>query len=179
MKDLLEKILAWLKRVVIWFSPPVRLCTSAIALAFLISFIGWVAFDPFFDAVLYFPKGQGTSLRGEIRSLPKTGRSEARAELIAGEVLLGPITPGLRPAFPTGVRVESTICRRGVVFIDLSEDAALSEPAALKLGLAAMQKSLRAGLPLVHRVRITIGGVEPYAYAVFSAPSTAIKGKKK
>lgn len=179
MKDLLEKILAWLKRVVIWFSPPIRLCTSALALAFLISFIGWAAGDPFFDAVLYFPKGQGTSLKGEIRSLPKTWRSEARAELIASEVLLGPITPGLRPAFPTGVRVESAICRRGVASIDLSENAALSDQAALKLGLTAMRKSLRAGLPLVYRVRITIGGVEPYAYAQSSARSTAVKAKKK
>ena len=179
MKDLFDKLIAWLKRVVIWFSPPIRLSVTALALAFLISFIAWAARDPFFDALVFFPKGQGTSLRGEIRSLPKAGRSEARAELIASELLLGPITPGLSPVFPSGVRVESALCRKGVVYIDLSENAALSEPAALRLGLAALNRSLRAGLPLVHKVKITIGGVEPYAYAVPSANSASLTAKKK
>jgi hypothetical protein len=179
MKDFFDTVLAWLKRVVIWFSPPIRLCVTAIALAFFVSFIGWAARNPFFDAVLFFPKGQGTSLHGEIRALPKAGRSEARAELIASELLLGPITPGFRPVFPAGVRVDSAICRKGVAYIDLSEDAALSEPAALKLGIAALTRSLRAGLPLIHKVKITIGGVEPYAYAATSANSASPTGKKK
>jgi hypothetical protein len=179
MKELFDKVLAWLKRVVIWFSPPIRLSVTALALAFVISFIGWAAQNPFFDAVLFFPKGQGTSLHGEIRALPKAGRSEARAELIASELLLGPITPGLSPVFPSGVRVESALCRKGVVYLDLSENAALAEPEALKLGLAALNRSLRAGLPLVHKVKITIGGVEPYAYAAPSANSASPTAKKK
>lgn len=179
MKEFFQKVLDWLKRVVVWFSPPLRLSVSAIALAFLISFLGWAFGDPFFDAVLFFPKGQGTSLRGEIRSLPKAWRSETRAELIASEVLLGPITPGLRAPFPTGVRVESALCRKGVAYVDLSEDAALTPTDSLKIGLKAMERSLRAGLPLVHRVRITIGGVEPYSYAASSAKTQSAKAKKK
>jgi|GEM_PF-3137063 len=167
MRDIIEKVLDWLKRVAAWFAPPVRLCTTAIALAFIFSFIGWLC-SPFFNAVLFFPKGNG--IVGEIRALPKTGGTEARAELIASEVLLGPISPNLRMAFPTGVKLRSALCRGGTAYIDLSENAALAGSEQLKPGLEALRRSLRAGLPFIFNVRITIGGHELSAYA---APKAA------
>ncbi len=170
MRDFFERVLDWLKRVAAWFAPPVRMCTTAIALAFVFSFIGW-ARSPFFDAVIFFPKG--SSIVGEVRALPKTAGAEARAELIASEVLLGPIDPTLRMAFMPGVKVQSALCRSGTAYIDLSESAALAQPADLKLGLEAMRRSLRAGLPFIFNVKITIGGHVPYELVPASTAAKA------
>lgn len=162
------------RRFLVWISPPPRLCATALGLAFVISLSCWIFSDHNFDAVLFFPQARGSALRGESRSLPRTGSTEARAALIASEYLLGPIDQNLKPGIVGDVRVESALYWRGCVYVNLSEDAALEDPAELKQGLAALRKSLSLGLPQVHRFVITIGGVEPYKDGIVSAPG----GKK-
>ena len=54
-------------------------------------------------------------------------------------------------------------------------NAALDEPKTLKNGLAAMERSLRAALPGLRRLILTIGGTEPYVVGLKAEGGTDIK----
>ncbi len=146
----------------VWLSVPVNFCLAVLGFVFLVSFASWAIADRFTEAVLWFPDPKG-SLHGEIRQVPIKWRAEARAELVASELLLGPKDLALRPAFEPGVQVESVMYRKGRLFIDLSRTAAFQGPASLKAGLAAMERSVRAAVPGLRRLTVTIGGIEPYS----------------
>jgi hypothetical protein len=152
---------AW-KCSLTWLAVPVNLCLAVLGLVFVVSFASWAIGDSFEEAVIWFPDARG-SLRGEIRQIPHSWGAEARAELVASELLLGPKSAALQPAFAPGVRVESILYRKGRLFVDISSEAALEEPKSLKNGLSAMERSLRAALPGLRRLVLTIGGTEPYA----------------
>jgi len=174
MKQFLETckraaIVAWKATLVAlrvargWLAVPANACLAALAAAFLISFLSWAIGDRFAQVALFFPSGRRASSAGEMRDLPRPRGREARAELIASELLLGPRDPSLKPAFAQGTRLVSTLYRKGRLYIDLSEDAALAEPKELRAGLAALERSLRLALPGLKRLTVTIGGREPYA----------------
>jgi len=148
-------------RLSVWLAVPVNLCLAILGLVFLVSFGSWAIVDRFAEVVVWFPDAKG-ALHGELRQVPVKWRVENRAEGVASELLLGPKTLELKPAFLPGVRVESVLYRRGRLFLDISRDAAIMDTQALKVGLAAMDRSLRAALPGVRRLTVTIGGIEPY-----------------
>lgn len=145
-----------------WLSVPINLCLALIGLVFVISFSTWAIADRFENALLYFPDARG-SLHGEVREVPHTWGREARAGLIASEVLLGPKSADLVSSFPSGVRVESILYRKGRLFLDISASAALATPASLKTGIEAIDRSIHAALPGILRITLTIGGKEPYS----------------
>ena len=163
MKKFLQKAGPFLRRVLDWLAPADHLALAALGLAFLVSLAAWALGDRLEDTTLYFPAYRSGTLRGETRALPRARGAEARAGLVASELLLGPGAPGLLPAFPAGVRVESSIYRKGRLYLDLSEDAALAGRAELELGLAALRRSLKAALPLAKGVVVTVGGRLPFA----------------
>jgi hypothetical protein len=164
---------AW-KASLLWLAVPVNLCLAVLGLVFVVSFGSWAIGDRFEEAVLFFPDARGR-LRGELRDLPRSWGSEARAELVASELLLGPASAELSPAFMPGTRVESTLYRRGRLFLDLSPDTALEPPTDLKNGISAMERSLRAALPGLKRLSLTIGGKEPYAVGLKAEGGKGIK----
>ena len=165
---------AW-KSSLKWLAVPVNLCLAVLGLVFVVSFASWAIGDRFVDAVLWFPDSKGV-LRGEVRKVPHSWGSEARAEIVASELLLGPKSSSLSPDFAPGVRAESVLYRKGRLFVDISPDAALDEPKSpLKSGLAAMDRSLRAALPGLRRLVITIGGTEPYIVGLKAEGGTGIK----
>jgi Sporulation and spore germination. len=151
-----------------WLSVPFNLCFAILALVFVVSFSSWAIGSRFESALLYFPDSKG-ALRGEVRSVPHSWGAEARAELIASEVLLGPKTAELKPDFVSDVRVESVLYRKGRLFVDISPSAAVADSKAnppdtpLAKGIEAMERSIRAALPTVRRITLTIGGKEPYS----------------
>lgn len=155
---------AWngLKRLTIWLSPPPRLTLAIICLLFSISLLSWAIGDRMREAVLFFPAVGSGSLHGESRNLPRSFSAEKTADLVGEELLLGPIDPNLRPAFPSGIRVSSTIYRHGVLYLDLSPEAALIPRPELEKGLLALRRSLKASLPWTRRLVLTIGGMEPW-----------------
>jgi hypothetical protein len=150
------------KRSKVWLSVPVNLCLAVLGLVFLVSFASWAIGRDFEPVVLWFPDSKG-SLRGEIRQMPVCWGTEARAEHVVSELLLGPKSMALHPAFEPGIRVESVLYRKGRLFVDISHEAALEDSKSLKNGLAAMGRSLRAALPGLRRLTVTIGGTEPYS----------------
>ncbi|HOX33062.1 MAG TPA: GerMN domain-containing protein [Spirochaetales bacterium] len=153
-----------------WLSHPAQACAAALAFAFAFSLLFWAVADRRAEMTLFFPIGPAYAsdrgLGAELRDLPRPRGPEARAELAAEELLLGPRDPSLHEAFPRGVRLETAIYRKGRLYIDLSEDAALAEPASLKLGLVALRRTVKAALPGLKSLTVTIGGREPYAEAL-------------
>jgi hypothetical protein len=145
-----------------WLSVPFNFCLALIGLIFVISFSTWAIVDRSERALLYFPDAKGV-LHGEVREVPHSWGKEARADLIASEVLLGPKSADLLSSFPSGVRVESILYRKGRLFLDISASAALATPASLKTGIKAMERSIHAALPGLLRITLTIGGKEPYS----------------
>lgn len=164
---------AWVATIK-WLSVPFNLCLAVLGLAFVVSFASWAIGDRFVEAVLFFPDGKG-ALHGELRDIPRSWGPEARAELIASELLLGPKDAALSSAFAPGVRVEAAIYRKGWLFLDVSACAALATPASLKTGIVAMERSLRAALPGLKRLSLTIGGKEPYAVGLKVEEGKGIK----
>lgn len=163
-KALILALRAWegLKRLAIWLSPPPRLTLTLLGLLFSVSLLSWAIGDRAREAVLFFPAVRGGSLHGESRNLPRSFSPEKTAELVASELLLGPIDPDLRPAFPPGIRVSATLYRHGILYLDLSPEAALAPRPELEKGLDALARSLRASLPWTRRLVLTIGGIEPW-----------------
>jgi hypothetical protein len=153
-------VVAW-KASIKWLSVPVNLCLAVLGLVFVVSVASWALGDAFEEAVLFFPDQKGI-LRGELHNVSHSPGGEARAELIASEILLGPKNGMLLPAFESDVRVESAIYRKGRLFIDISPDAALAPTNSLRNGIKAMNRSLKAALPGLKRLSLTIGGKEPY-----------------
>jgi hypothetical protein len=151
-----------LQTALAWLSIPVNACIAALGLAFLVSFLSWALGDRYAEVALFFPSGKNGSLHGEFRDLPRPHGAQARAELVTSELLLGPVSSSLVPAFPQDTRLRSAIYRKGHVYIDLSEDAALADPPNLRKGLAALSRSLKLALPGLKRLTVTIGGREPY-----------------
>jgi len=94
---------------------------------------------------------------------------------VASELLLGPKSTFLVPDFAPGIRVESVLFRKGRLFVDISSEAALSDPKTLKNGLAPMERSLRAALPSLRRLVMTIGGTEPYVVGLKAEGGPDIK----
>ncbi len=161
-----------------WLSVPFNLCLAVLASVFLLSLLSWAVLDRKAEVLLFFPDARNGRIQGEVRDLPRAWGSEARAELVASEVLLGPRNSGLAPAFPAGTRVEAVLYRKGRLYVDISDDAALAEPPSLKLGLEALRRSLAVAVPQAARIALTIGGREPYAETMAEAPGNTSKNRK-
>jgi hypothetical protein len=160
-----KAIIVAYRATALWLSVPFNFVLALIGLCFLISFGSLALGERFESVVLFFPDAKG-ALRGETRAVPRGPGGEARADRIASELLLGPKSADLQAAFESGTRVQSVIYRKGRLFLDISPEAALSGSASLQRGIAAAERSLRAALPGMKRLSLTIGGKEPYAVGI-------------
>ena len=101
------------------------------------------------------------------------GRSSSREVQIARyveEALLGPISADSLPLFPRETRLLSLLYRDGVVYVDLSEDAALPplESASLPGGevfasLETLNQGIKRNFSFVKDVRFFIAGKAAFA----------------
>jgi len=149
-----------------WLRAPLHALLVALGSALLVSSLCLILSDRFVETVLFFPSRRGSAIAGEAREVPRRRGPEARAELLVSELLLGPASSRLSPAFVQDTRLESAIYRKGRLYVDLSADAALAPPEALKIGMAALERSLRLGFPWLKELRMTIGGREPYVAGI-------------
>ncbi|MCL1930872.1 MAG: GerMN domain-containing protein [Treponema sp.] len=86
------------------------------------------------------------------------------------EALLGPISAGSLPLFPRETRLLSLLYRNGVVYVDLSEDAALpplesafSSGGEVFTGLETLYQGIKRNFSFVKDVRFFIAGKAAYA----------------
>jgi len=94
-------------------------------------------------------------------------RSESREDDIiryTDEMLLGPVSPDLLPLFPRETRLKSLLYRNGVVFVDLSADAALPpiEGGSLLDNFRTFHDGILRNFSYVKDVRFFIDGKTVY-----------------
>ena len=176
MKNILKLAASRVGVFVAWVSPPRRLFAFVLGVAFVVSIGAWVVFDKETSYILYFPTTQGTALRGEIRDISRRSGTEARARELVAEFLLGPANPALVPAFPAGTSLDGLLYRKGTLYVDIGQDAALLPEADLKLAIAALKRTVGLGIHQAKRVVVTIGGIQPWAEGLVSGP---LPGAKK
>ncbi|GHT77231.1 hypothetical protein FACS1894130_00880 [Spirochaetia bacterium] len=92
----------------------------------------------------------------EERMLPRSLSHEAGIRLYVEELLLGPATPNSAPLFPPETGVRSLLYRDGVVYLDLSESAAL--PGVLPMPHPAVFVSVLPSTPLSVAPKILLDG---------------------
>ncbi|MDR2110925.1 MAG: GerMN domain-containing protein [Spirochaetaceae bacterium] len=80
------------------------------------------------------------------------------------EVLLGPASLNSAPLFPKGTRLRSLLYREGIVYVDLSEPAALPavEGGDVFRDLYTLDRGIRRNFSFVTDVRLFINGNEAF-----------------
>jgi hypothetical protein len=101
----------------------------------------------------------------EDRMLNRSGDRETDIARYVEEVLLGPVTPDLAPLFPLETRLRSLLYRDGVVYVDLSDPAAL--PVEKEPGVWGNFQTLYQGIlrnfSYVREVRLFVAGNAAFA----------------
>ena len=121
-----------------WLAPPAHFLPTLLAVLFTVSATAWAISDRPTPYVLYFPTLDGRADRGERRNIPWKSDIEGQCEALAGEFLLGPFNPALKPALPIGTRLSSLMYRDGQLFVDLGEEAALVPLSDLERAIASL-----------------------------------------
>jgi hypothetical protein len=100
----------------------------------------------------------------EDRMVARAGSRENDIKRYVEEALLGPVSLDSAPLFPRGTRLESLLCRDGVVYAALSESAALpvSEETGVFAALHILHSGVRRNFSYVRDVRLFIAGHEAY-----------------
>jgi hypothetical protein len=101
----------------------------------------------------------------EDRTLRKSPSHEVNIIRYVEEALLGPVSPDSLPLFPRETRLRSLLYRDGVVYADLSEDAALPpvEGGVVFTGFRTLYRGIRRNFSFVRDVRFFIAGKAAYA----------------
>jgi len=96
----------------------------------------------------------------EERMLHRSADKETDIRRYLDETLLGPASPNLAVLFPLETRLNSFMLRNGVVYVDLSEAAALPFPPGRDVfrSLHTLNDGIRRNFPYVSDVRLFIGG---------------------
>jgi hypothetical protein len=117
--------------------------------------------------VFYFAADR--SIIVEDRMLRRSGSQEADMTRYVEEFLLGPESPDLAPLFPRETRLRSLLYREGVVYVDLSESAALpfSEWGLPGQGVFTsfdtLYQGIRRNFPYARDVRLFVRGNAAFA----------------
>jgi hypothetical protein len=134
----------------------------------LLVFLGIFAFIEFRFSGLarrtfVFYAAAGGSAAVEDRMLRRAENREADLGRYVEEVLLGPVSPDLKPLFPPETRLRNLMYRNGVVYVNLSESAALpvSERGAFR-NFLALNQGIRRNFPYVKDVRFFAAGNPAY-----------------
>jgi spore germination protein GerM len=111
---------------------------------------------------VFYPINDGTMVV-EDRMLKRSSSRELDIGRYVEEALLGPVSPDMAPLFPGETRLRSLLYRNGVVYIDLSEDAALPLPeGGLFRSFSALYEGIRRNFSFVKDVRFFINGKAAY-----------------
>jgi len=102
----------------------------------------------------------GDNIVVEDRMLRRSGNRETDIRRYVNEVLLGPASPRSNPLFPRETRLNSFMYRDGVVYADLTEDAALpiGRAGSVFRSFLTLNEGVRRNFSCVRDVRLFIGG---------------------
>ena len=113
----------------------------------------------------------------EDRNLRVSPFREVNITRYVDEAVLGPFSPDSLPLFPRDTRLKSLLFRDGVVFLNLSEDAALPpvEGGEVFNNFKTLYTGIRRNFSYVRDVRFFIAGNPAYA-AEFRQDDSALMG---
>jgi hypothetical protein len=105
----------------------------------------------------------GGVLTVEDRMLKRGRSKELELTRYVEEAVLGPVSPGLLALFPSGTRLRSLLFREGVVYLDFSEEAALSPNGEGHFrDFYTLYSGIKRNFPFVNDVRFFIEGRAAY-----------------
>jgi hypothetical protein len=105
----------------------------------------------------------------EKRRIARAESVEADIRRYVEDALLGPASLEAAPLFPPGTRVETLMLRGDVVYINLSEDAAVPyrdsrfRRGSVYASLVTLELAIKRNFPKVRETRFFIAGNETYA----------------
>jgi hypothetical protein len=138
------------------------LCLSLLAVLALIAFVDYRT-QGFRRTTFVFYDIESGNEQVEERMLPLPSDREKKLQLYVAEALLGPFSRTLRHLFPRDTRLESLLLRDGVVYLNLSENAAFpAEGGDSFQSLAALQRGILRNFGFVRNVRLFIAGNEAF-----------------
>jgi hypothetical protein len=167
-----------------WNSRASRLFLSLLIGFFLLSFfLFWLTPPQTTRLYLEFPNINHTRLSGEIRYMPTRYGTEAKAEAILEELFAGPSSLTQAPLYPVDTYVRSVLYRKGILYVDISNDVLLEPPSlsSYQLVLKKTTAALKRNLPFFGKIIITIDGNIPASLSRSKKPDApkATRGKKK
>jgi hypothetical protein len=105
----------------------------------------------------------GGVLTVEDRMLKRDRSREMELKRYVEEAVLGPVSPGLQVLFPSGTRFRSLLLSEGVVYVDFSEEAALSPDGGEHFrDFHTLYSGIKRNFPFVTDVRFFIEGRAAY-----------------
>jgi hypothetical protein len=116
--------------------------------------------------VFYARAGGATVVEERMLKLAEPPSLESEIRHYVEEVLLGPISPDSAPLFPGETRLRSLLFRDGVLYVDLSEPAALplldESPRGMDVfsNVYTLNEGIRRNFATVKEVRFFITGRE-------------------
>jgi hypothetical protein len=110
------------------------------------------------------PWASGESLLAVGKKPTETLSREINITRYVEEALLGPVSPDSLPLFPRETRLHSLLYRDGVVYADLSQDAAVPLPGGeVFRNLETLYFGIKRNFPYVREIRFFIAGKAAYA----------------
>jgi hypothetical protein len=123
--------------------------------------------------VIFFPATQTEGLAAkphrlvaEERFLPRHRDADRDVRELVEAALLGPALHGEAPLFPPAATVRAVMVRRGVLYVDLSAEAAIPDPVvplSLAEAASALGRAVRFNFPLIREIAFTVDGQAPRA----------------
>jgi len=116
------------------------------------------------ERVLFFPLAGSHRITSELRAVPRHRDPERAALELVDAALLGPRRPESERLFPQGTTTRSLLLRRRVLYVDLSEQAAMASPGAplaLADAIGVLKRTIRFNLRGIREIVVYVDGQVP------------------
>jgi len=150
---------------------PIRIHLPGLLLlfSFLVALLFYLVWPPSRVArTLFYPSATGTELSGERRLVPRTRDFRRAVELLAEEIVLGPVWIEHAAVLARETPIRSVAIAGKTAYVDLGVEAVLhADRVRLPMadGLAALEKTILYNFRSLEAVVVTVGGNVPFVPA--------------
>jgi len=152
------------KPITEFLESPVKRCLFLVGILALIALVEFLSLGLARRTFVFYTISDGIIVV-EDRMLKHSRTREGDIIRYVEETLLGPVSPDLLPLIPRGVKLKSLLYRNGVVYADLSSEAALppAEGGKTKENFQTFYNGILRNFSFVKDVRFFIEGTSIYA----------------
>ena len=150
--------------IIEFLESPMKRCFLLVAILTLIALFEFLSLGLARRTFVFYTISDGTIVV-EDRMLKYSKTREGDIIRYVEETLLGPVSPELLPLISRGAKLKSLLYRNGVVYADLSSEAALPpiEGGKTKENFHTLYNGILRNFSFVKDVRFFIDGVSVYA----------------